>query len=175
LARNGDQERNSLLFGNLMNTTLTRLIASTERHTRDLGLLGLRLWLAYEFGFAGWTKLQNLHAPEWFGSLTFPAPLSALSANFNWISAGVMEASLSLLLLLGIYSRLASLGLLFVTYVAVYTVHFDLGWAGWNQIETEQGLGFKVPLMLALMLLTILTQGPGRWAWPLGSPSASQN
>ena len=158
-----------------MNIQLTRLTASIHHHTQDLGLLGLRLWLAYEFGFAGWTKLQNLQAPEWFSSLTFPTPLNALSANFNWVSAGVTEASLSLLLLLGICSRLASLGLLFVTYVAVYTVHFDLGWAGWNQIETEQGLGFKVPLMLALMLLTILTQGPGRWAWRLPSPSASVN
>jgi putative oxidoreductase len=82
-----------------------------------------------------------------------------------------MEASLSLLLLLGVGSRFASLGLLFVTYVAIYTVHFDLGWAGWNQIETDQGQGFKVPLMLALMLLTILTQGPGRFTWPMAKES----
>jgi len=25
---------------------------------------------------------------------------------------------------------------------AVYSVHFDLGWAGWNQIETDDGQGF---------------------------------
>lgn len=43
-------------------------------------------------------------------------------------------------------------------------MHFDLGWAGWNQIETEQGQGFKVPLMLALMLLAVLTQGGGQYA-----------
>ncbi len=149
-----------------MMTTLSLGIKTLEDRSRDIGLLGLRLWLAYEFGFAGWTKLQNLQAPPWFIELAFPAPLHLLSPNFNWVSAGLMEASLSLLLLLGMGCRLASLGLLFVTYVAIYTVHFDLGWAGWNQIETDQGQGFKVPLMLALMLLTLLTQGPGRVAWP---------
>jgi putative oxidoreductase len=75
-----------------------------------------------------------------------------------------MESMLGLALIVGVYSRLASWALLYVTYVAVYTVHFDLGWAGWNQIDTEQGLGFKVPLMLGLMLFTIVSQGPGRFS-----------
>jgi putative oxidoreductase len=69
-----------------------------------------------------------------------------------------------LAVLIGFYSRLAAIGLLFITYVAVYTVHFDLGWAGWNQIETDAGLGFKVPLMLAIMLFAIVTQGGGRYS-----------
>ena len=64
----------------------------------------------------------------------------------------------------GWWSRWAAGGLLFITYVAVYTVHFDLGWAGWNQIDSEAGLGFKVPLMLAIMLLAIVTQGGGQYA-----------
>ena len=144
---------------------LRNCIASFRHQSHGVGLLGLRLWLAYEFGFAGWTKLQSFQAPEWFTGLTFPPPLNLFNANFNWVTAGLMESTLSLLLLIGFASRLASLGLLFVTYVAVYTVHFDLGWAGWNQIETDDGQGFKIPLMLALMLLTILTQGAGRFAW----------
>ena len=43
-------------------------------------------------------------------------------------------------------------------------MHFDLGWAGWNQIDTDAGQGFKVPLMLAIMLFAILTQGGGQYA-----------
>jgi len=148
-----------------MMTTPTPHITTLEHQFHDIGLLGLRIWLAYEFGSAGWIKLQNLQAPPWFIELTFPAPLHLLSPNFNWVSAGLLEVSLSFLLLLGIGSRLASLGLLFVTYIAIYSVHFDLGWAGWNQIDTDQGQGFKVPLMLGLMLFTILTQGPGRFTW----------
>lgn len=132
---------------------------------RDLGLLALRLWAGQEFLLAGYTKLSGgIHAPEWFAGLPFPFPLHFLGPDLNWVMAGTGEVVFGFALLIGLYSRLAALGLLFITFVAVYTVHFDLGWAGWNQIETEAGLGFKVPLMLAIMLFAILTQGGGRFS-----------
>lgn len=130
-----------------------------------LGLLFLRLWVGQEFLFAGYTKLAaGFQAPEWFAGLAFPFPQSLLSADVNWMLAGAGELTLAAALILGLYTRWAALGLLYVTYVAVHTVHFDLGWAGWNQIETEMGLGFKLPLMLAVMLLALLTQGAGRYS-----------
>ncbi len=126
------------------------------------GLLLLRVWVAQEFLMAGLTKLQGgMSAPEWFAGLDFPFPHQWLGPDLNWLAAGIGETALAMALLLGLRTRLASLGLLYITYVAVWTVHFDLGWQGWNQIDTEQGLGFKVPLMLAVMLLAILTQGAG--------------
>lgn len=148
-----------------MNSLLS-LRAKALEHADGIGLLALRLWVAQEFVMAGWGKLASgVHAPEWFAALDFPFPLQFLPADANWVSAGMGELVLGLALLLGLFSRLAALGLLFITYVAVHTVHFDLGWAGWNQIETDQGQGFKVPLTLALMLLAILTQGAGRFAF----------
>ena len=118
-----------------------------------------------EFLWAGYTKLSaGLPAPAWFAGLSFPFPNHFLSADVNWLAAGVGEVLLGLALTLGWWSRWAAGGLLFITYVAVYTVHFDLGWAGWNQIDSEAGLGFKVPLMLAIMLLAIVTQGGGQYA-----------
>lgn len=129
------------------------------------GLLMLRLWVGQEFFMAGLTKLQGgMSAPEWFSGLSFPFPHQWMSPDLNWLAAGVGETMLALALLLGLRSRLAALGLLYITYIAVWTVHFDLGWLGWNQIETEQGLGFKVPLMLTVMLLAILTQGAGAFS-----------
>lgn len=126
------------------------------------GLLLLRLWAGQEFLMAGLTKLQGgITAPEWFAGLSFPFPHQLLGPDLNWLAAGIAETALAIALLLGLGSRLASLGLLYITCIAVWTVHFDLGWHGWNQIETEQGLGFKVPLMLGVMLLAILIQGPG--------------
>lgn len=132
---------------------------------RDLGLLALRLWLAQEFVSAGVTKLSGgFQAPEWFAALSFPPVLRALPVDANWTLAGLGEIGLGAALCLGLFSRAAALGLLFITWVAVYTVHFDLGWAGWREIETEAGQGFKVPLMMAVMLLAIVTQGAGRYA-----------
>jgi putative oxidoreductase len=131
----------------------------------DLGLLGLRIWAGQEFLIAGYTKLSGgIHAPEWFAGLQFPFPLYLLSADINWVTAGTGEIVFGMALLIGLCSRLAALGLLVITFVAVYSVHFDLGWAGWNQIETDTGLGFKVPLMLAVMLFAIFTQGGGRYS-----------
>lgn len=144
---------------------LDRTVQRATKGLQDLGLLGLRLFVGLEFLLAGWTKLAGgLQAPDWFAGLMFPFPHDLLSAQFNWLVAGTGELLLGAALILGLFSRLAALGLLYVTYIAVYTVHFDLGWSGWNQIETEQGLGFKVPLMLALMLSAIVTQGGGKCA-----------
>lgn len=139
--------------------------AKAQPMLNDLGLLALRLWLAQEFLLAGYTKLAGgLHAPAWFAGLAFPFPHGLLGPDLNWLFASLGEVALGLALLLGLSTRLAATGLLYITYVAVYTVHFDLGWAGWNQIETADGLGFKVPLMIGLMLFTLLTQGGGQYA-----------
>lgn len=130
-----------------------------------LGLLGLRLWAGQEFIQAGLVKLQgDGTVPAWFAGLDFPFPHQLVPATWNWAAAGWGELLLGALLVLGLGSRLAALGLMYITWVAVYTVHADLGWAGWNQIETDAGLGFKVPLMLGLMLFAIFTQGAGRWS-----------
>lgn len=130
-----------------------------------LPLLVMRLWLAQEFIFAGTTKLSaGLAAPEWFSGLDFPFPVSLLPPDYNWVLAGAGEVVLGFLLIIGLLGRFAALGLLFVTWVAVYSVHFDLGWAGWNQIETDLGLGYKVPLMMGVMLLVLAVGGMGAWS-----------
>lgn len=145
--------------------SLHSLSAKVSEKIRDIGLLTLRIGVAQEFLFAGYTKLSGgLTAPEWFSGLQFPFPLHILGPNLNWVAAGIGEVVLGLALLLGLFGRFAALGLLYITFVAVYTVHFDLGWAGWNQIETDAGLGFKVPLLLGLMLFVIVTQGSGKYS-----------
>ncbi len=155
-----------------MNSSLTSIASSARERADGLGLLALRLFVAQEFVQAGLMKVSaGWTAPEWFAGLNFPPMLAWLGPDLNWVAAGLGEVILGAAIGLGLLSRLAALGLMFITWVAVYTVHFDLGWAGWNQIETEGGLGFKVPLMLGLMCLAILTQGAGRFsvdAWLCG-------
>lgn len=155
-----------------MKTSLTTWLANrwarlnhVLERSDGLGLLGLRLWLGQTFLLAGILKLSDgAIAPDWFTALDFPWPQLLLSAQTNWVMAGLGETVLGAAILLGVASRLAALGLIYITWVAVYTVHFDLGWAGWNQIETDHGQGFMVPLMLALMLLAVVTQGAGQWS-----------
>lgn len=131
----------------------------------DLSLLIVRIWLAQEFLFAGYTKLSaGFTPPEWFTELHFPLPHSILSPTLNWGMVGITELMLGAMILLGIWTRLSALALTYVTYVAIYSVHFDLGWSGWNMIETDNGYGFKVPLMIAVMLFTLVGQGAGRWS-----------
>lgn len=162
----------------MTSSSLTSIACKTREHTDGWGLLALRLFVAQEFVQAGWMKLSaGLTAPEWFAGLDFPAVLAWLGPDLNWAAAGFGEVAFGLALALGLAGRLAALGLLFITWVAVYTVHFDLGWAGWNQIESDAGQGFKVPLMLGLMILALLLQGMGRLsldAW-LGSRLVRQS
>ena len=135
------------------------------RLAEPLALLLLRLWLAQEFINAGFIKLSaGLTPPDWFAGLSFPPPVSWLPASVNWLAAGAGELVLGALLLIGFCSRFAASGLLFIVWLAVLSVHYDLGLGGWNQIETDAGLGFKLPLMMALMLLVLLVQGGGRWS-----------
>ena len=106
-------------------TALNRVLA-------DGSLLMLRAWLGQEFVWAASHKLRSLGSPpDWFVALSLPWPLPALGASFNWAAAGFGELLLGLALLVGWSTRWASLGLLYITAVAVYAVHFDLGWAGW--------------------------------------------
>jgi len=131
-------------------------------YLQALGPLALRLWLAQEFLTAAWTKLQaGLTPPEWFAQLHFPAPVGWLPAQLNWWSVIALEGVLGLALLLGLKTRWAAAGLMFVTLMAIASVHFDLGWQGWNQIETEAGQGFKLPLMMAVMLAALWGHGGG--------------
>ncbi len=136
-----------------------------QQRMADGALLLLRVWLGQEFLYAAWHKLSGgFSPPDWFAQLDFPWPLGWLHPQFNWVVAGWGELVLGLALLLGFCSRTAALGLLYITWVAIYTVHFDLGWAGWRLIETDAGNGFKVPLLMALMLLVLLGHGAGRWS-----------
>jgi putative oxidoreductase len=145
--------------------SLNSFSAKARAKIDGLGLLLLRLWAGQEFALAGYRKLSSgWEAPAWFSGLDFPIPVSWLPANLNWGVAAIAELVLGVALVLGLASRISAMGLIAITYVAVYSVHFDLGWAGWNQIDSDAGLGFKVPLMLGIMLAAIVSQGPGRWS-----------
>ena len=127
------------------------ILSRARRHEPALALLLLRLWAGWEFARAGWVKLGGgMQAPAWFRGLDMPIPQSWLPADVNWLAAGILELLLGLALIVGLSTRWAAGLLLYIVFVAVYAVHFDLGW--------------KVPLMLALMLFALFACGAGSFS-----------
>ncbi|KAE9531128.1 hypothetical protein A1D25_01975 [Ursidibacter arcticus] len=118
-----------------------------------LGLLGLRLFLAYEFLEAG---IEKWNGENWFGSIQdqFPFPFHLLPADFNWVVAMGSELLFPVLLAFGLFTRFSALSLAVLTLVAWYAVHAGLGYNVCNS-------GFKMPLIYLITLLPLLMQGAG--------------
>jgi putative oxidoreductase len=128
-------------------------------HTLDLGgawvgLLGIRLLLAYEFGMAG---LEKLRGDNWFADIQgdFPFPFSVVPVDLSWFLATWTELIGAAALVAGLGTRFWALSLLILDIVAWASVH---GANGYNVCDN----GYKLPLLYALMLIPLLLSGPGR-------------
>lgn len=93
-----------------------------------LAPLAIRLFLVPVFWMAGTQKIAGMEQTiEWFGNpdwglgLPFPALLAYLAAYTEVIGA--------LLLLLGLATRWISVPLIITMLVAIFTVHWEHGWA----------------------------------------------
>ena len=119
-----------------------------------IGLLALRLLLAWEFWESG---VEKLSGTNWFGEIQgqFPFPFSALPVALSWWLATWIEIVGAIALVIGLGTRLAAAMLLLLTLVAWYAVHAGLGY---NVCDN----GFKLPLMYCVMLLPLITMGAGK-------------
>lgn len=119
-----------------------------------VGLLGLRLLLAYEFWEAG---LEKLRGENWFAGIQnqFPFPFSVVPVEISWQIATWTELLGPIALVLGLGTRFASIALMVLTVVAWVSVHAG---NGYNVCDN----GFKLPLMYLLMFLPLLLSGPGK-------------
>lgn len=117
-----------------------------------LALLGARLLVARVFLLSGLTKWDGLtiredtfylFADEYFARYALPAPL----INVFAVVASIAEVSLPVLLILGLFTRGAALGLLIMTLTIQIFVYPDAWWtvhAWWTAV-----------------LLLIVVSGPG--------------
>lgn len=129
--------------------------------------LCLRLLLAFEFMEAGWSKVQG---SNWFADVQtrFPFPFSALPAELNWNLAIAVELVGGVLLVLGLGTRYAAAALMVLTVVAAVAVHFPAEWQSLGELWqgyaiSDQGQGnFKLPLLFLLMLMVLVSHGPGK-------------
>ncbi len=119
-----------------------------------LGLLGLRLLLAYEFWEAGREKLAG---ENWFADIKgdFPFPFNVVPSDLSWFLATWTELLGPIALVLGLTTRFWAVGLIILTAVAWASVHAG---NGYNVCDN----GFKLPLIYLAMLVPLVFLGPGK-------------
>ena len=130
-------------------------------------LLGLRLILAWEFWESGITKLNG---QNWFGSVQekFPFPFSAFPVEVNWTIAAYGEVIFAILILLGVFTRIAAFSLIVITAVATAAVHWPESWSSLSELWqgyaiSDKGYGnFKLPLLFIVMALPLVFKGGGK-------------
>lgn len=153
-----------------MNNTLQ--LTRRGIHALDLlglwiGLLSLRLILAWEYGEAGFEKL---HGSNWFADIQdqFPWPFKLIPADLNWALATGFEIVGAIALIIGLGTRFFSASLIVLTVVAMLSVHWPESWSSLSELLkgyalTNDGFGnFKLPVIYIAMLLPLVFMGPGR-------------
>ena len=119
-----------------------------------LGMLGLRLFLAYEFGQSG---LEKFHGANWFADIQgqFPFPFSVIPVDISWFLATWIELIGAVMLVIGLGTRFWAFSFLILDVVAWYAVHAS---SGYNVCDN----GYKLPLMYLMMLIPLVLSGPGK-------------
>lgn len=119
-----------------------------------VGLLGLRLLLAWEFWVAG---VEKLNGSNWFADIQdqFPFPFSIIPIDISWFIATWSELLGAIAIAVGFATRFFSLTLIILTVVAWASVHAG---HGYNVCDN----GYKLPLMYLLMFIPLLLSGAGK-------------
>ena len=134
-----------------------------------IGLLSLRLLLAWEFGEAG---VEKLRGSNWFADIQdqFPWPFRLIPADINWALAVGFEVVGAVALLIGLGTRFFSASLIVLTVVAMLSVHWPESWSTLGELWqgyalTDKGQGnFKLPLIyIAMLLPLVLSAMVSRW------------
>ncbi len=128
----------------------------------------LRLFLAWEFGEAGY---QKWHGANWYTDLAFPFPFNLLPVEVSWNLATFFELAGAVALLVGFATRFFSISLIILTVVAIFSVHWPEHWITFSELlsgyrivdENQDGFGnYKLPVLYIVMFIPLLFGGAGR-------------
>lgn len=119
-----------------------------------LGLMGLRLLLAWEFWESG---VEKFNGDNWFSDIQgdFPFPFNLVPVDISWFLSTWSELIGAVALAIGLGTRFFSLSLIILTIVAWASVHAD---NGYNVCDN----GYKLPLLYLVMFVPLLLSGPGK-------------
>ena len=134
--------------------------------------LALRLLMFWEFWESGTTKLRG---SNWFADIPwadwqkgFPFPFDKIPTELNWLAATWGELVLSVMILLGLFTRFAAISLIVITAVAAAAVHWPADWSTLAELWkgyaiSAKGFGnFKLALLFIVMLLPLVFYGGGK-------------
>ena len=119
-----------------------------------VGMLGLRLLLAWEYWESGIMKYSG---DNWFAEIQsdFPFPFNQVPVDISWFLATWSELLGAVALVIGLGTRLFSGSLIILTIVAWASVHAGYGY---NICDN----GYKLPLMYLVMFAPLLLNGAGK-------------
>jgi len=133
---------------------LDRLLATIGGFLQPILLLVIRLYWGWSFFQTGKGKLAHLDKTgEFFASLHLPAP------KLNALVAGSTECFGGLLLLVGLFSRLVSVPLIFTTCVAYATAERESLIALFSDPDKFTG---ATPFLFLAACAIVFVFGPGR-------------
>ncbi len=132
-----------------------------------VALVPIRLLLAWEFGSAGFGKLNG---SNWFANVedNFLFPFNLLPVEVSWFLATWTEIAGGICLAIGLATRFWSAALVVVTIVAISAVHWPADWNTLGELwkgyaVTDKGFGnYRIPLLFIAMLLPLVFIGPGK-------------
>jgi putative oxidoreductase len=129
----------------------TKALATLES-LRPLALLLGRLAVGLLFMSTGWGKVHSIpKVTEFFESLHIPAP------GFNAVLVGYSELLCGTALVLGLFSRLATIPLIVSMILAILTAKLPSIHGLFDLVEADE-----FTYLILLVMIAIL--GPGRWA-----------
>ncbi len=119
-----------------------------------LGMLSLRLFLAFEFWQSG---VEKFNGSNWFAEIQtqFPFPFSVVPVDISWWLSTWVELAGAAMLVIGLGTRFWAFSLLILDIVAWYAVHAG---NGYNVCDN----GYKLPLVYLTMLIPLVLSGPGK-------------
>lgn len=130
-------------------------------------LLPIRLLLAFEFGKAGFMKLNGTN---WFANVqdNFPFPFSVIPVEISWFIATWAEILGAFGLVLGLFTRFWAISLIILTVVAISGVHWPDHWSSLAELwkgysVSNKGFGnYRIPLLFLVMLVPLVFSGAGK-------------
>ena len=132
-----------------------------------VALLPIRLLMAWEFGRAGFMKLNG---SNWFANVqdNFPFPFNVIPVEISWFLATWAEIIGAFWLVFGLFTRFWAFTLIVLSIVAIAGVHWPDEWNSLAELwkgysVSDKGFGnYRIPLLFIAMLFPLMFLGGGK-------------